>query len=225
MRLLLAEDERELSKALVAILKHNHFSVDAVYDGKEALAYLEAENYDGVILDIMMPEMDGITVLKTIRRQGNPVPVLMLTAKSEIDDRVLGLDSGADDYLSKPFDTKELLARIRAVTRRKTESTSAVLRVGNVSLNCSNFELSTPKGCIRLSNKEFQMLEMMIANRGQLISTERFMEKIWGYDSDTEINVVWVYISYLRKKLASLEADIQIKATRSQGYSLEGGDD
>lgn len=225
MRLLLAEDEKELSKALVAILKHNHFSVDAVYDGKEALAYLEVENYDGVILDIMMPEMDGITVLKTIRRQGNSVPVLMLTAKSEIDDRVLGLDSGADDYLSKPFDIKELLARIRAVTRRKTESTSAVLRMGNVSLNCSNFELSTPKGSIRLSNKEFQMLEMMIVNRGQLISTERFMEKIWGYDSDTEIKVVWVYISYLRKKLASLEADIQIKATRSQGYSLEGGDD
>lgn len=147
----------------------------------------------------MMPKMDGITVLKKIRQQGNPVPVLMLTAKSEIDDRVLGLDSGADDYLSKPFDTKELLARIRSITRRKTESTSALLQIGNISLNCTNFELSTPKGSIRLSNKEFQMLEMMIANRGQLISTERFMEKIWGYDSDTEINVVWVYMSYLRK--------------------------
>lgn len=225
MRLLLAEDEKELSNALVAILKHNHFSVDAVYDGEEALAYLEGENYDGVILDIMMPKMDGITVLKKIRQQGNPVPVLMLTAKSEIDDRVLGLDSGADDYLSKPFDMKELLARIRSVTRRKTESTSALLQMGNVSLNCRNFELSTPKGSTRLSNKEFQMLEMMIANRGQLISTERFMEKIWGYDSDTGINVVWVYISYLRKKLASLEADIQIKATRNQGYSLEGAHD
>ncbi len=225
MRLLLAEDEKELSKALVAIFKHNNYSVDAVYDGEEALAYLEGENYDGVILDIMMPKMDGITVLKKIRQQGNPVPVLMLTAKSEIDDRVLGLDSGADDYLSKPFDTKELLARIRSITRRKTESTSALLQIGNISLNCTNFELSTPKGSIRLSNKEFQMLEMMIANRGQLISTERFMEKIWGYDSDTEINVVWVYMSYLRKKLASLGADLQIKATRNQGYSLEGGND
>ena len=221
MRLLLAEDEKDLSKALVAILQHNHFSVDAVYDGEEALAYLDGGNYDGVILDIMMPKMDGITVLKKIRQQGNQVPVLMLTAKSEIDDRVLGLDSGADDYLSKPFDTKELLARIRAVTRRNTESTSAVLQMGNISLNCTNFELSTPKGCIRLSNKEFQMLEMMIINRRQLIPTERFMEKIWGYDSDAEINVVWVYISYLRKKLISLEADIQIKATRNQGYSLE----
>lgn len=225
MRLLLAEDEKELSKALVAILKHNHYSVDAVYDGKEALAYLDGENYDGVILDIMMPEIDGITVLKKIRQRGNQVPVLILTAKSEIDDRVLGLDSGADDYLSKPFDTKELLARIRAVTRRKTESNSAVLQMGNISLNCTNFELSTPKGSVRLSNKEFQMLEMMIANRGQLISTERFMEKIWGYDSDAEINVVWVYISYLRKKLISLGADIQIKAARNQGYCLEGGND
>lgn len=225
MRLLLAEDEKELSKALVAILQHNYFSVDAVYDGEEALAYLDEGNYDGVILDIMMPKMDGITVLKKIRQQGNQVPVLMLTAKSEIDDRVLGLDSGADDYLSKPFDTNELLARIRAVTRRNTESTSAVLQMGNISLNCTNFELSTPKGCIRLSNKEFQMLEMMIVNRRQLISTERFMEKIWGYDSDAEINVVWVYISYLRKKLISLEADIQIRATRNQGYSLEEKDD
>lgn len=225
MRLLLAEDEKDLSKALVAILKHNNYSVDAVYDGEEALAYLEGETYDGVILDIMMPKMDGITVLKKIRQRGNSVPVLMLTAKSEIDDCVLGLDSGADDYLSKPFDTKELLARIRSVTRRKTESTSAVLKMGNVSLNCANFELSSPKGRIRLSNREFQMLEMMIANPGQLISTERFMEKIWGYDSDAEINVVWVYISYLRKKLIHLEADIQIKATRNQGYSLEEKDD
>ena len=225
MRLLLAEDEKDLSKALVAILMHNNYSVDAVYDGEEALTYLENEIYDGVILDIMMPKLDGIAVLKKIRQQGNDVPVLMLTAKSEIDDRVLGLDSGADDYLGKPFDTKELLARIRAVTRRKTESTSSVLQMGNISLNCTNFELSSPKGNIRLSNKEFQMLEMMIANPGQLISTERFMEKIWGYDSEAEINVVWVYISYLRKKLVQLEADIQIKATRNQGYALEGRHD
>lgn len=221
MRILLAEDEKDLSKALVAILEHNHYSVDAVYDGIEALAYLESENYDGVILDIMMPKMDGITVLKTIRQKGNPVPVLMLTAKAEIDDRVLGLDTGADDYLGKPFHTKELLARIRSVTRRGTQSTSAVLQMGNISLNCTNFELSSPGGSIRLSNKEFQMMELMLANPGQLISTERFMEKIWGYDSDAEINVVWVYISYLRKKLAKLEADIRIKAARNLGYSLE----
>ncbi len=221
MRLLLAEDERDLSKALVAILEHNHYSVDAVYDGKEALEYLENADYDGVILDIMMPKMDGITVLKTLRQKGNSVPVLMLTAKAEIDDRVLGLDSGADDYLSKPFNTRELLARIRSVTRRKTESTSVILQMGNVSLNCSNFELCSPNASVRLSNKEFQMLELLLANPGQLISTERFMEKIWGYDSDAEINVVWVYISYLRKKLAQLGADIKIQATRNLGYSLE----
>ena len=221
MRLLLAEDEKELSKALVAILKHNNYSVDAVYDGKEALAYLDGGNYDGVILDIMMPEMDGISVLKKIRQRGNQVPVLILTAKSEIDDRVLGLDSGADDYLSKPFDTKELLARIRAVTRRKTESTSAVLQMGNISLNCTNFELSTPKGSVRLSNKEFQMLEMLMANPGQLIPSERFLERIWGYDSEAETNVVWVYISYLRKKLTALHANVQLKAARNAGYFLE----
>lgn len=225
MRLLLAEDEKDLSKALVAILEHNNYSVDAVYDGEEALEYLEGENYDGIILDIMMPKMDGITVLKTIRQRGNSVPVLMLTAKSEIDDCVLGLDSGADDYLSKPFDTKELLARIRSITRRKTESTGVILYMGNISLNCLNFELSSPKGSIRLSNKEFQMLQIMLANQGQLISTEKFMEKIWGYDSNVEINVVWVYISYLRKKLAQLEADIRIRATRNLGYSLEAIND
>lgn len=225
MRLLLAEDEKDLSKALVTILEHNHYSVDAVYDGKEALEYLAGGNYDGVILDIMMPEIDGIRVLKTIRGNGNSVPVLMLTAKTEIDDRVLGLDCGADDYLGKPFHAKELLARIRSVIRRRTESTSAILQMGNISLNCSNFELGSPHGSIRLSNKEFQMMELLLANPGQLISTERFMEKIWGYDSDAEINVVWVYLSYLRKKLVQLEADIKIKATRNLGYSLEALDD
>ena len=221
MRLLLAEDEKELSNALVEILKHNNYTVDAVYNGEDAYNFLETQNYDGAILDIMMPKMDGITVLKKIREQGNDVPVLILTAKSDIDDRVFGLDSGADDYLSKPFAAKELLARIRSVTRRKTEAVSSVLRFGNISLNCVNFELSSPKGAVRLKNKEFQMLEMLIANPKRLISAERFLERIWGYDSETEINVVWVYISYLRKKLAALEADIQIKATRNQGYSLE----
>lgn len=221
MRLLLAEDEKELSNALVAILKHNNYSVDAVYNGADALAYLETENYDGAILDIMMPKMDGITVLKKIREQGNTVPVLVLTAKADIDDRVAGLDSGADDYLSKPFAAKELLARIRAITRRRTEAVSSVLKFGNISLNCANFELTSPTGSVRLPNKEFQMLEMLVANSGQLISTERFMEKIWGYNSEAEISVVWVYISYIRKKLEALKADVQIKATRGQGYSLE----
>jgi len=221
MRLLLAEDERELSRAIVAILTHNHYSVDAVYDGQEALDYLESGIYDGAILDIMMPKFDGLSVLRKIRKGGNAIPILMLTAKSEIDERVLGLDSGADDYLSKPFDTKELLARIRAMTRRQSDLTDTVLQFGNLSLNRATFELYTKKGSLRLANKEFQMLEILMANPRNLISTERFMEKIWGFDSDAEINVVWVYISYLRKKLAALSASVQIKATRNMGYSLE----
>lgn len=221
MRLLLAEDEKELSNALVTILKHNNYSVDAVYDGAEALDYLQAENYDGAILDIMMPKMDGLTVLKKLREKGSDLPVLMLTAKSEIDDRVAGLDSGADDYLTKPFATKELLARIRAMTRRQAEVTDSVLRCGNVRLDRSTYELSSEQGSFRLANKEFQMLEMLMTNPKILVSTERFMEKIWGYDSEAEINVVWVYISYLRKKLAAINANVAIKASRGSGYSLE----
>lgn len=220
MRLLLAEDERELSNALVAILKHSNYSVDAVYDGQEALEYLTSQNYDGVVLDIMMPKMDGITVLKTIRQQGNTVPVIMLTAKSEIDDRVLGLDSGANDYLTKPFAAKELLARIRAMTRQSGAGDSC-LSLGNITLNRATYELSSPSGCFRLANKEFQMMELLMANPRHLISTERLMEKIWGYDSEAELNVVWVYISYLRKKLAALNAGVQIRASRNVGYSLE----
>lgn len=221
MRLLLAEDEKELSNALVTILKHNNYSVDAVYDGLEALDYLQAENYDGAILDIMMPKMDGLTVLKKLRENGSDLPVLMLTAKSEIDDRVIGLDSGADDYLTKPFATKELLARIRSMTRRQAEITDSILRYGNIKLDRSTYELSTDGGNFRLANKEFQMMEMLMTNPKILISTDRFMEKIWGYDSEAEINVVWVYISYLRKKLSAINANVSIKASRGAGYSLE----
>lgn len=221
MRLLLAEDERELSAALVAILKHNNYSIDAVYNGEDALAYLEADNYDGAILDIMMPKMDGLTVLKKIRAEGNSVPVLILTARSEVDDKVLGLDCGADDYLSKPFAAKELLARIRAITRRKTEAVNSVLKVGNLTLDCTTFELSSPTDSCRLPNKEFQIMELLAANSRQIISTDRFMEKVWGYDSEADVGVVWVYISYLRKKLMSLDANVKIKAARGQGYYLE----
>lgn len=221
MRLLLAEDEKALSKALVTILERNNYSVDAVDDGQAALDYLEADNYDGVILDIMMPKVDGITVLKTIRSNGNRIPVLMLTAKAEVDDKVLGLDSGANDYLTKPFHTQELLARIRAMTRTQTAQTDSRLQMGNVTLDCATFELSTPAGSFRLANKEFQVLELLMRNPHSLIASERLLEKIWGYDSEAEINVVWVYISYLRKKLSALHANIQIKATRNAGYSLE----
>lgn len=221
MRLLLAEDEKELSNALVTVLKHNNYSVDAVYNGQDALDYLETENYDGAILDIMMPKMDGLTVLKTIRSHGNSVPVLLLTARSEIDDRVEGLDCGADDYLTKPFSMKELLARIRAMTRRKTDTTDSVLKYSDIELNRSTYQLSSKGKELRLASKEYQMLEMLMVNPGQIISANQFMDRIWGYDSEAEMNVVWVYISYLRKKLASIDSSVQIKATRGLGYSLE----
>lgn len=221
MRLLIAEDEKSLSRALAAILTRNNYSVDTVYDGEAALEYLEATNYDGLILDVMMPKMDGITVLKTLRARGNTTPVLILSAKSEIDDKVLGLDSGANDYLTKPFDAKELLARIRAITRIQNTGTSSQTTYGNITLDCATYELSSSSGFFKLANREFQMMELLISNPTHLIPTQRFLEKIWGYDSDVEINVVWVYISYLRKKLDALGATIQIKAVRNAGYFLE----
>ncbi|MBO5300188.1 MAG: response regulator transcription factor [Clostridia bacterium] len=222
MKLLLAEDEKELSNAIVAILKHNNYSVDAVYDGEDALCYLQNGDYDGAILDIMMPKLDGLSVLRQIRAEGNNVPVLILTARSETDDLVEGLDCGADDYLTKPYSSKELLARIRAMLRRRSSEVSdSVLRFGNTSLDTSSFELSGPLTTLRLASKEFQMMQMLISHPGQLISSERFMEKIWGYDSETEINVVWVYISYLRKKLTAIGSDIRITAVRNSGYTVE----
>ena len=221
MRILLAEDERSLSRAVVALLEKNNYSADAVCDGAEALEYLAAENYDAVILDIMMPKMDGLTVLRKLRERGGHVPVLMLTAKSEVEDRVAGLDTGANDYLTKPFATAELLARIRAMTRTQAVQTDSRLSFGNVVLDQTMFELSAPGGSFRLANREYQMIELLMRNPRQVIPTERFLEKIWGYDSDVEVNVVWVYISYLRKKLAALHANVQIRATRNTGYSLE----
>lgn len=221
LRLLFAEDELSLSKAVCAILQKNNYSVDAVYDGAEALEYIKSENYDGIVLDIMMPKMDGIEVLKKMRSEGNNTPVLILTAKSEIDDKVLGLDSGANDYLTKPFAVKELLARIRAMTRTSAQQPDSVLKFGNVSLDSASFELSAPKGSYKLANKEFQMMEMLMRHPKNLVSTEHFMERIWGFDSEAEINVVWVYISYLRKKLSAIGANIQIKAQRNAGYFLE----
>lgn len=221
MRLLLAEDEKELSAALVAVLEHNHYSVDAVYDGQDALDYALTENYDGIILDIMMPKKDGLEVLAELRQRNISTPILMLTAKAEISDRVAGLDSGADDYLTKPFAMSELLARIRAITRRRSEFAPNILSMGRISLNRANFELVGAKASYRLANKEFQMLEMLMSNPGRLISTEQFMERIWGYDTEADVSVVWVYISYLRKKLAALDAGIEIRATRGVGYSLE----
>lgn len=221
MKLLLAEDEKELSKALKAILESNRYSVDAVYDGEDAIYYMENSEYDAVILDIMMPKVDGITALKTVREKGIDVPIIMLTAKSEVDDKVLGLDSGANDYLTKPFSAKELLARLRVLTREKYVSNTSIITVGNVSLDTTTFEMYSPNGKFRLTNKEYQMMEIFMRNPKNIVSTEQFIEKVWGYDSDMENNVVWVYISYLRKKLISLNANIIIKANRNLGYSLE----
>ena len=193
-----------------------------VYDGLSALDYLATENYDGVILDVMMPKLDGIQVLKKMRENGDRTPVLLLTAKSEIDDRVSGLDSGANDYLTKPFDMKELLARIRAMTRIQSAQADKTLTCGKVSLDCSTYDLTGPGGSFKLAGKEYQMMEMLMRNPRKLISTEHFMDRIWGYDSEAELNTVWVYISMLRKKLKAIDADIEIKAQRGAGYYLEG---
>ncbi len=220
MRILLVEDEKALSKALIKIFEKNNYSVDAVYDGEDALACLEAGCYDAAVLDIMIPKMDGITVLKKIRAEGNQIPVLILTARSEIEDRVQGLDSGANDYLPKPFDTRELLARIRSITRTRAEADTK-LSAGNITLDRATFELASPNGSFRLANKEYQMMEYLMVNPHRIISSEMFMERIWGYENEAEINVVWVYISYLRKKLTALGADVQIKSSRNAGYSLE----
>jgi DNA-binding response OmpR family regulator len=223
MRLLLAEDEKELAKALAVILRHNNYSVDVVHNGEDAICYLENGDYDGAILDIMMPKVDGLSVLKRVREGGNSLPVLILTAKSDIDDRVEGLDAGADDYLTKPFAMKELLARVRAMLRRRTESVDTKLSFGDLTLDISSCILHCKENSIRLTNKEFQMLEMLITADGGIISVERFMDKIWGYDSETEQNVVWVYVSYLRRKISGLGSTVEIEAHRNLGYSLEAG--
>lgn len=221
MRLLLAEDERELSNALSVILRHSHYSVDVVDNGADALDYALGGDYDGLILDIMMPKMDGLQVLKALREQGISTPALFLTAKTEVDDRIRGLDMGADDYITKPFDMGELLARVRAMTRRGDAYTPQVLRVGNLTLDRGTYEMAVDQQRIRLGNKEFQMLEMLMTTPRRLISTDQFLERIWGWDAEAENTVVWVYISGLRKKLASLKAGVEIRAVRGVGYALE----
>jgi DNA-binding response OmpR family regulator len=220
MRLLYAEDETAMAEAVADILTFHKYTVEMVDNGQDALDFAMEGNYDGIILDIMMPNMDGLTVLRKLRAAGDHTPVLLLTAKSEVADRIEGLDLGADDYLPKPFVMEELLARVRAMTRRKTEFSPNDLTIGNITLSRETFDLKGPSGTQRLGSKEFQMLEMMMVNKNTLISTERFMERIWGYDSDAEINVVWVFISYLRKKLVSVGADVEIKAARGVGYTL-----
>ena len=225
MKILLCEDERELSNAITVILKHHHYTVDAVYNGQDAYDYGLSNQYDVILLDLMMPKKNGLDVLKDLRLQGINTPVLVLSAKGEVSDKIKGLDLGADDYLSKPFSMAEMIARIRAITRRQVESFSTHISFNDLVLNRSTYELSVGNHSIHLSSKEFRMMEMLIMNPNVVISTETFMEKVWGYDSESEINVVWVYISALRKKIMSLKAHVVIKAARGVGYRLEKIDD
>lgn len=221
MRILLAEDEQSLARALTTILQKNNMEADAVDNGNDALYYLESGNYDAAVLDVMMPGMDGITVLKKAREKGLTLPILMLTARAEISDRVSGLDAGANDYLTKPFAVQELLARIRAMTRPAASAHSAELAAGNVTLNRTDYHLTGPAGSFRLTGKEFQLMEILMLNPHRLMSADTIFSRIWGMDSDVEMSVVWVYVSYLRKKLTALEANVQIRAVRGAGYSLE----
>ncbi|MCQ4725225.1 response regulator transcription factor [Anaerotignum faecicola] len=221
MKLLFAEDEQAMSEAVVDILEYHKYTVDAVYDGEEALQYARAEHYDGIILDIMMPKKDGLEVLKQLRKDGIYTPVLLLTAKSEIEDRIYGLDLGADDYLPKPFAMGEFLARVRAMLRRREEFTPDILTCGDVSLNLHSYELSGGGKSYVLPNLEYRLMEILMLNQGRYLSSEDLLAKVWGYDTDAEIGVVWVYISYLRKKLSSLSRKVEIKAKRNIGYTLE----
>ncbi len=220
MKLLYAEDEKSLSEAVVDVLEYNKFSVDAVYDGMDALDYARSGHYDGIILDVMMPKLSGLEVLERLRAAGSKTPILLLTAKSEIEDRIAGLDLGADDYLPKPFAMGELLARIRAMLRRRAEFTPDVLSLGNLSLDRQSYTLSVGENRMILPKLEFQLMELFLLNRGIYLSTEDILVKVWGYDTETEIGVVWVYISYLRKKLTALGANVAIQAKRNIGYTL-----
>lgn len=221
MKLLIAEDDADIARALTALLEHNNYTVDAVANGNDAYDYCLSGNYDGVILDIMMPGMDGLEVLKSLRADAINTPVLLLTAKSDIEDRVNGLDAGADDYLPKPFAAAELLARIRAMLRRKDAWQGDILEFEGLRLDLSTFELSLGRISLRLVSREFQMLQLLMQSPGAVVSTEQFMEKIWGWDSEVEVSIVWVYISNLRKKFEKLKAPVNIRAIRGVGYCLE----
>ena len=221
MKLLYAEDERSMSEAVVDILTYHKYMVDAVYDGEEAYAYASTEHYDGIILDIMMPKMDGLEVLKKLRSRGCNTPVLLLTAKSEIEDQIQGLDMGADDYLPKPFSMDLLLAHIRAMLRRREEFVPNLLKCGNIALNQQNYELSGNGQTFVLPKLEYRLMELFMLNKGIYFSTEDILCKVWGYDTDAEVGTVWVYISYLRKKLTALNANVAITAKRNIGYTLE----
>lgn len=222
MRILIVEDELHLAEALTQILKKNHYSVDAVHDGRTGLDYAQTGIYDLLLLDIMMPEMDGISVLKALRQQGIATPIILLTAKGEITDKVIGLDYGADDYIAKPFSSEELLARIRAALRRKGEVLPEDgLKFGDIQLNTANLKLSVNGKEMKLNLKENELLELLITRKQGVTSKEQIIEKLWGFDSDVEYNNVEVYISFLRKKLNFLHSQIKISTIRGVGYVLE----
>ena len=221
MKILIIEDERPLSDVLAALLKQNLHEVDAAYNGVDGEDHAMAGVYDAIILDVMLPGKNGVEVLRSLRKQGNSTPILLLTAKSEVEDRIKGLDTGADDYLTKPFAAGELLARLRAITRRGSEFVGDELRAGNTTLDKNTHELSGDRGSVRLAAKEYLIMDMLLANSRQIIPKERFVEKIWGFDSEAEYNSIEVYVSFVRKKLSAIGSDLQIKAVRNVGYSLE----
>ncbi len=221
MKLLYAEDEMAMSEAVVDILQYHKYIVDAVYNGEDALYYAQTQNYDGIILDIMMPKMSGLEVLKKLRSEGFRTPILLLTAKAEVEDQITGLDLGADDYLPKPFSMDLLLARVRAMLRRREEFTPNILTCGNISLNQHSYELSGNGQSFVLPKLEYQLMEILMLNRGAYLSTEDLLVKVWGYDTEAELGTVWVYISYLRKRLSALCANVTITAKRNVGYMLE----
>ena len=223
MKILIVEDEVALADALSEILRRNKYAVDAVYDGEDGLDYALTDIYDCILLDIMLPKRNGLDVLRELRKQHISTPVLLLTARSDTEDKITGLDSGADDYLTKPFVSGELLARVRSLTRRRGEVVTDAFTFGDISLNKGTFSLSREENSFKLSLKEYQIMEMLIANPRQLIPKERFLEKIWGYDSDAEYNNVEVYISFLRKKLTALGSSVTIRTARGIGYFLESG--
>ena len=224
MRILLAEDEISLAKAIKKILQSNNYEVDSVDNGDDAIYYLLSDNYDIAIIDIMLNGLDGISVVKEVREKGCDASIIMLTALSDIDKKVEALDLGANDYLTKPFSARELLARLRSITRGSNSIDSKVV-LGNTTLNRTNFQLSTIYDSITLANKEYQMMEMFMLSYGKTLSSDLLMDRIWGLDSDADISIVWVYISYLRKKLTKLKSNILIKSNRNAGYYLEVIDD
>ena len=225
MKLLLAEDEKELSNALCVLFKHNNYDIDAVYNGDDALYYAKNITYDAIILDIMMPKMDGITVLKKLRSLKIATPILLLTAKGQLDDKVLGLEAGADDYLAKPFFMKELLARIKALTRRYENNYENEIHIGNIVVDTLRYEIKCNGNIASLTNKEFQILEYLIKSKNHILSMDDFLNKIWGFDSDVDYNVFYVNVSSLRKKLNGINSNVNIKAIRNVGYTLEIKDD